>query len=250
MPNHPRTPFCLPTAGPGREHRGSAATFSRDRVTGPGTRHPPPPGGWRALARVDAAPPLIASTRFARLASGSGSFAGAWLLLAVDRWSWFCPSRRALRRARATSGAVSLRSTAPPADFAGRGGVPSIGDRSPTSPAPPARPRPARWPGTLILRRHRPVRGSRAKPGAGGGQAPPGPYQDCRHSPTRIRRRPLPAERSIPMIIHTKRMTVRSEHRDIRRKQPLEELCCQFFPSIHLVKKIRERPAQYQGAAG
>ena len=147
MPNHPRTPFCLPTAGPGREHRGSAATFSRDRVTGPGTRHPPPPGGWRALARVDAAPPLIASTRFARLASGSGSFAGAWLLLAVDRWSWFCPSRRALRRARATSGAVSLRSTAPPADFAGRGGVPLIGDRSPTSPAPPARPRPARWPG-------------------------------------------------------------------------------------------------------
>ena len=31
--------------------------------------------------------------------------------------------------------------------LAGRGGVLSIGDRSPTSPAPPARPRPARWPG-------------------------------------------------------------------------------------------------------
>jgi len=125
---------------------------SRDRVTGPGARHPPPPGGRRALARFDAAPPLLASTRSARLASGSGSFAGARLLLAVARRSRLCPSRRASRRARATSGAVSLRSTAPPSrslTLADRGGVLPIGDRSPTSPAPLARPRPARWPGSV-----------------------------------------------------------------------------------------------------
>ena len=124
---------------PGSQRSRLRSHRSHDRMTGPGTRHPPPPGGRRALARVDAAPPLLAPTRSARLASGSGSFAGARLLLTVGCRSQLCPSRRAPRRARATSGAVSLRSTAPPSRspwLAGRCGVLSIGDRSPTSPAP------------------------------------------------------------------------------------------------------------------
>ena len=142
-----------------------------DRMTGPRTHHPPPPGGRRALYRVDAAPPLLAVTRSARLAPGSGSFAGTRLLLAVDRRSRLCPSRRAPRRARATSGAVSLRSTAPPADFAGRSGVLAIGDRSPTSPGSLAGPVPAYRAGLSSIERGG---GSRSEPAWGRAPPPPG----------------------------------------------------------------------------
>ena len=70
-------------------------------------------------------------------------------------WPWIAgpgsARRAALRAALGRRPAPSRsRSTAPPSrslGLTGRGGVPSIGDRSPTSPAPPARPRPARWPG-------------------------------------------------------------------------------------------------------
>ena len=129
---------------------------------------PPPPVCWRAGSST---PRLRSSPD-----SDRDSFAGARLLLAVDRRSRFCPSRRAPRLARATSGAVSLRSTAPPAcslRLAGRCGILSIGDRSPTSPALTrdlarlagrARPRPS---GGAITNRMRRGEPSAARRGGG-----------------------------------------------------------------------------------
>ena len=182
--------------------------------------------------------------------SDRDSFAGARLSSAVDRRPWLCPSRRAVRRARATSGAVSL-----PLDrAAGRlrrpGRCPV--DRRPL--ADLARASGATSPGSLAGNAHppeaSPCQGEPGEARRGGRTSAPRtisglpPFADADQAP------PTASREKYTYDHPHKRMTVRSEHRDIRRKQPLEELCCQFFPSIHLVKKIRERPAQYQGAAG
>ena len=112
-PNH--RVVAIPHAAPRTRRRHGPANVEAlqppfpDRVTGPGTQHPPPRGGRRALERVDTAPPLLASTRSAaRLASGLGSFAGARLLLPRVGGRGLARRGPLTRTACASSGAGSL----------------------------------------------------------------------------------------------------------------------------------------------
>ena len=133
--------------------------------------------------------PCTGSTPRLRSSTGSrrSSFAGARLLLVVDRRSRLCPSRRAPRRARATSGAVSLpldRAAVPLAEA--RGPVWCPVDRRPladlarasgaTSPGSLAglasRPRPSGR-GYLAAPKAQRGGGSRAQRGAGVGSPSP-----------------------------------------------------------------------------
>ena len=152
-----------------RRGRGSAHV-RRGHGTGQdpeNARHPPPPARTAATAR----------RRASRFCGNARSRPRACSL------PWFVSPGLARRgplprTACATFGAVSLCSTAPPASSSPTRlpGLP-LAHPPPTSPHLSARLRPAALltytVGTPIEQRHRHVRGSRAKPDVGGGQAPP-----------------------------------------------------------------------------